>query len=194
MSVVLTSSVPVVSERPTYFSRINGGNAGVVPGGADVIGVQQLSNDWLFAEGYTGGRFQESFMLTNLDPAKTAATVTITLEYDTGATKAFTLTVGALSQLVWNVNAHSSGSGTSQWVSAKITSSGAQLVVEREMFFGYNHNGDARLTQAMGGTDVLGLAKGAMSNDYSFAEGYTLNDWASLLSLNFLRPIHLESL
>ena len=53
VSVVLTSSQPVVSERPTYFSGINGGNAGIVSGGADVIGVQQLSNDWLFAEGYT---------------------------------------------------------------------------------------------------------------------------------------------
>ena len=72
VSVVLTSSQPVVSERPTYFSGINGGNAGIVSGGADVIGVQQLANDWLFAEGYTGGRFQENFVLANLDPAKTA--------------------------------------------------------------------------------------------------------------------------
>ncbi|HXX78125.1 MAG TPA: hypothetical protein VEI53_06530, partial [Ktedonobacteraceae bacterium] len=58
-------------------------------------------------------------------------------------------------------------------VSAEITSSGAQIAVEREMFFGYNHNGDGRVTQSMGGTDVLGLLKSAMSNDYSFAEGYT---------------------
>ena len=63
VSVVLTSSQPVVSERPTYFSGINGGNAGIVSGGADVIGVQQLANDWLFAEGYTGGHFQENFVL-----------------------------------------------------------------------------------------------------------------------------------
>ena len=75
VSVVLTSSQPVVSERPTYFSGINGGNAGIVSGGADVIGVQQLSNDWLFAEGYTGGHFQENFVLANLDPARQARDV-----------------------------------------------------------------------------------------------------------------------
>ena len=73
VSVVLTSSQPVVSERPTYFSGVNGGNAGIVSGGADVIGVQQLAADWLFAEGYTGGHFQENFVLANLDPARTAA-------------------------------------------------------------------------------------------------------------------------
>ena len=156
VSVVLTSSQPVVSERPTYFSGINGGNAGIVSGGADVIGVQQLANDWLFAEGYTGGHFQENFVLANLDPARTAATVTITLEYNGGSSKAFTVTVNPLSQVIWNVNANSTGAGTSQSVSAEITSSGAQIAVEREMYFGYDHVGDGRTTTATGGSDVLG--------------------------------------
>ena len=174
VSVVLTSTQPIVSERPTYFSRIAGGNAGVVSGAADVIGVQQLSSDWLFAEGYTGGRFQENFVIANLDTTANApATVTIMLEYDKGTTRSFTVTVNPLSQVIWNVNANSTGAGTSQSVSAEITSTGAQVAVEREMYFGYNHQGDGRTTQSMGGTDVLGLAKGAMSNDYSFAEGYT---------------------
>jgi virginiamycin B lyase len=172
VSVVLTSSAPIVSERPTYFSSINCGNAGVVSGAADVIGVQQLSTDWLFAEGYTGGRFQENFVLANLDPVQKPATVTIMLEYDNGTTKPFTVTVNPLSQVIWNVNANSVGAGTSQSVSAEVTSSGAQIAVEREMFFGYNHNGDQRITLSTGGTDVLGLVKSAMNNGYSFAEGY----------------------
>jgi hypothetical protein len=172
VSVVLTSSAPIVSERPTYFSSIRGGNAGVVSGAADVIGVQQLSTDWLFAEGYTGGRFQENFVLANLDPVQKPATVTIMLEYDNGTTKPFTVTVNPLSQVIWNVNANSVGAGTSQSVSAEVTSSGAQIAVEREMFFGYNHNGDQRVTLSTGGTDVLGLVKSAMNNGYSFAEGY----------------------
>ncbi len=174
VSVVLTSSAPIVSERPTYFHAIGGGNAGVVSGAADVIGVQQLSNDWLFAEGYTGGRFQENFVIANLDTTANApATVTIMLEYDTGTTKTFTVTVNPLSQVIWNVNANSTGANTSLSVSAEITSTGAQIAVEREMFFGYNHQGDGRVTQSMGGTDVLGLVKSSMTNDYSFAEGYT---------------------
>ena len=109
VAVVLTSSQPVVSERPTYFSNINGGNAGTVSGGADVVGVQTLASDWLFAEGYTGGQFQENFVITNLDPAKTTANVTITLEYNDGTSHAFPVTVNPLSQLSWNVNTNGTG-------------------------------------------------------------------------------------
>ncbi len=182
VSVVLTSSQPVVSERPTYFSGINGGNAGIVSGGADVIGVQNLASDWLFAEGYTGGRFQENFVIANLDPAKTAASVTITLEYDNGTSHAFQVTVNPFSQVIWNVNTNGTGA-TSQSVSAEITSSGANIAVEREMFFGYNHVGDGRTTLASGGTDVLGQVGPAAVSDYSFAEGYTnlgYDEWLTI--------------
>ncbi len=182
VSVILTSTQPVVSERPTYFSNINGGNAGIVSGGADVIGVQQLANDWLFAEGYTGGRFQENFVLANLDPARTSATVTITLEYDNGTSHAFTVTVNALSQVIWNVNTNGTGA-TSQSVSAEIKSSGANIVVQREMFFGYNHVGNGRTTTATGGTDVLGQVGPASISNYSFAEGYTnlgYDEWLTI--------------
>ena len=180
--MVLTSSQPVVSERPTYFSGINGGNAGIVSGGADVIGVQQLANDWLFAEGYTGGHFQENFVLANLDPARTAANVTITLEYDNGTSQAFPVTVNPLSQVIWNVNANSAVA-PSQSVSAEITSTGAQIAVEREMYFGYDHVGDGRTTTATGGTDVLGQVGPATVSAYSFAEGYTnlgYDEWLTI--------------
>ena len=178
VSVVLTSSQPVVSERPVYFRGINAGNAGTVTGGADVIGVQSLSSDWLFAEGYTGGRFQQSFVLANFDPAKTAS-VSITLEYSTGSTHVFPLSVAPLSQAVWDVNAHAPG----QSLSAEITSTGATIAVEREMYFGYNHVGDGRSTLSMGGTDVLGQVGPAAQSDYSFAEGYTnlgYDEWLTI--------------
>ena len=183
VSVVLTSSQPVVSERPTYFSGIAGGNAGIVSGAADVIGVQQLANDWLFAEGYTGGRFQENVVLANLDPANKPANVTITLEYDNGTSKVFTVTVNPWSQVIWNVNANSTGTGTSQSVSAEVTSTGAQIAVEREMYFGYKHVTSGRTTQATGGTDVLGQVGPATLSDYSFAEGYTnlgYDEWLTI--------------
>ncbi|HEX9131524.1 MAG TPA: peptidase S53, partial [Ktedonobacteraceae bacterium] len=140
------------------------------------------ANDWLFAEGYTGGRFQENFVLANLDPARTSATVTITLEYDNGTSHAFTVTVNALSQVIWNVNTNGTGA-TSQSVSAEITSSGANIVVQREMFFGYNHAGDGRTTTATGGTDVLGQVGPASVSNYSFAEGYTnlgYDEWLTI--------------
>jgi len=182
VSVVLTSTQPVVSERPTYFSQINGGNAGTVSGAADVIGVQSPGTDWLFAEGYTGGHFQENFVLANLSPGQKAATVTINLEYSNGTSHAFPVTVNPLSQVIWNVNTNGTGA-TPQAVSAEITSSGVGIVVEREMFFGYNHVGDGRTTIATGGTDVLGQVGPAAKSAYSFAEGYTnlgYDEWLTI--------------
>ena len=121
-------------------------------------------------------------MLANLDPARTPATVTITLEYDNGTSKAFPVTVNPLSQVIWNVNANSAVA-PSQSVSAEITSSGAQIAVEREMYFGYDHVGDGRTTTATGGTDVLGQVGPATVSAYSFAEGYTnlgYDEWLTI--------------
>ena len=184
VSVLVTSTQPVDVERPTYFSNVNGGNAGTVSGGADVIGVQTLSNDWLFAEGYTGGRFQENFVIANLDTtANATATVTITLEYPDGTTQQANVSVPTLSQVNWNVNANVTAGERGQSVSAEITSSGAKIVAEREMFFYYNHNANGRSLSAVGGTDVLGQVGPAALTVYTFAEGYTnvgYDEWLTL--------------
>ncbi len=172
VSAVVNSNQPVDVERPTYFSNINGGHAGTVSGAADVVGVQSLSNDWLFAEGYTGGMFQENFVIANLDPNKATASVTINLEYTDGTKHTFNVTVNALSELNWNVNT-SGTNPTSQSVSAEITSTGANVVVEREMFFKYSHVANGRNLGVMGGTDVIGQVGPAAATAYSFAEGYT---------------------
>jgi hypothetical protein len=182
VAVVVSSKQPVVSERPAYFSNINGGNAGTVSGGADVVGVQNLANDWLFAEGYTGGQFQENFVIANLDPANTTANVTMNLEYTDGTKHSFTISVNPHSQVAWNVNSNGTG-GTSLSVSAEITSSGAKIVAEREMFFKYDHVGNGRTTAATGGTDVIGQVGPAAVSDYSFAEGYTnlgYDEWLTI--------------
>jgi len=183
VSVVVTSTQPVAVERPTYFSNIEAGNAGTVSGGADVTGVQALSNDWLFAEGYTGGQFQENFVIANLDTtAHAPATVTIKLEpQNGGAISTFTITVPSLSHVVWNVNTLSLLPG--QALSAEISSTGAQIVVEREMFFRYNHNANGRFLLATGGTDALGQPGPAAQSLYSFAEGYVnvgYDEWLTL--------------
>jgi virginiamycin B lyase len=182
VAVLLSSSQAVVAERPSYYSAINGGTAGIISGGADVIGVPHLAGDWLFAEGYTGGRFQETLAIANLDPAKTPASVSIRLEYSDGSSHAFALSVPALSQVLWNVNTNGVGA-TSQAVSAEISSAGAQIVAQREMAFGYDHAGDGRLTLASGSTDVLGQMGPAAVSAYSFAEGYTnlgYDEWLTI--------------
>jgi hypothetical protein len=144
--------------------------------------VQSPATDWLFAEGYTGGHFQENFVLANLSPGNTQANVTINLEFSNGTSHAFPVTVNPLSQVIWNVNTNGTGA-TPQAVSAEITSSGAKIVVEREMFFGYNHVGDGRTTIATGGTDVIGQVGPAAKSAYSFAEGYTnlgYDEWLTI--------------
>src|SRR6266567_3980503 len=180
VSVVVTSTQPVDVERPTYFSNINGGNAGTVSGGADVIGVQTLSTDWLFAEGYTGGRFQENFVIANLDASANAtAVVTIKLEFQGGGTSSFTINVPSLSETIWNVNT----AAPNTTVSAEITSTGAKIVAEREMFFRYNHQANGRSLQVAGGTDALGQVGPATSSLYSFAEGYVNTGYDEWLTL-----------
>ena len=179
VSVIVTSDQPVAVERPTYFSNVSEGNAGTVSGGADVIGVQSLASDWLFAEGYTGNGFQESFVLANLDPANAAATVTIKLELSSGPITEPAITIQPDSQYIWNVNMAAPG----QNISAEITSTGAKIVAQREMFFHYNHQGNGRSLQVMGGTDVLGQSGPAAQSLYSFAEGYVNTNYDEWLTL-----------
>ncbi|HEV2583203.1 MAG TPA: peptidase S53, partial [Ktedonobacteraceae bacterium] len=179
VAVVVTSNQPVAVERPTYFDHIAAGNAGTISGAADVIGVQTLSNDWLFAEGYTGGKFQENLVIANVDLAHAAAAVTVTLEFPNGTTQTSNFNVPANSQYVYNVNTLGGG----QSVSAEVKSSGAQIVAEREMFFQYSHNANGRILNAVGGTDVLGQSGPAALSNYSFAEGYVnvgYDEWLTI--------------
>ena len=144
-----------------------------------MIGVQNLSNDWLFAEGYTGGQFQENFVIANVDPADVVANVNIKLDTSTGVPQSYPLTVYPNSQAVWSANAVEPG----QSLSAEITSTGAKIVVEREMFFRYNHVANGRSLSATGGTDVLGQLGPAAASNYSFAEGYTNTGYDEWLTI-----------
>lgn len=182
-AAIVTSNQPVLVERPDYFSNINVGNAGTVSGATAVVGVQALSNDWLFAEGYTGGHFQEYLVIANLDTtANATANVTITLEFSNGTTQIDTLPVQSLSQVFWNVNQHAPGAN----VSAEVTSTGANVVVEREMYFQYSYSinlSNGFNVNATGGTDVIGQIGPASATSYTFSEGYSntgYNEWLTL--------------
>ena len=177
VAAIVTSTQPVMVERPTYFSNINGGNAGTVSGAASVVGAPALANDWLFAEGYTGPNFQENLVISNLDTAaKATANVSIKLEFSNGTTKTATLAVNTLSQATFNVNAVA---GPNQAVSAEITSTGAKIIAQREMFFRDNLDGGT----AVGGSDVIGQMGPASKSSYSFAEGYTNAGYGEWLTL-----------
>ena len=176
---VVTSTSPVMVERPTYFLNESQG----VSGAFDVVGTQSLANDWFFAEGYTGAGTQENLTLAN--PNTTAATVSVILKSQIGVTKTFAITVGPQSQTIWNVNQNNTFNGTPE-VSAEVKSS-VNIVVQREMYFQYHHTATGEPTvYAKGGSDSLGLI-GPVAKSYSFAEGYTnqgYNEWLTLQNPN----------
>lgn len=173
-AAIVNSDVAVMVERPTYFV------SGSLKGAYDIIGVPALANDWLFAEGYTGSSTSEYLTISNLDPVKMPATVTILLKSQTGAIGTFTLTLNNATQIIWNVNSNNVFTGSTPEVSVEVKSTGAKVIVQREMYFQYQHT---LPTTAIGGTDVIGQAGPAASSSYSFSEGYTntgYNEWLTI--------------
>lgn len=186
VAAVVTSTQPVVVERPTYFTNVDGGFAGNVTGAASVIGSQALQQEYYFAEGYagqssSGGKTQENLVIANLG-ATTAATVTISLEYINGTKHSFPVTVAPNTQVIWNVNTQGTGAASNE-VSADVVSSGPGIVVSRQLYFNYVHTLSRGVLQANGGTEVTGLPALQISKSYSFAEGYSNNGYNEWLTL-----------
>ncbi len=178
---VVTSTSSVMVERPTYFMHESKGASGAY----DVVGAPAAATDWFFAEGFTGSTTQEFLTISN--PGSTSATANVTLKSQVGGVnKTFTVTVGAQSQVIWDVNQNNTFGGTPE-VSAEVKSTTA-LIVQREMFFTYHHSVTSMPTiTASGGTDVLGLIGPISKSSYSFAEGYThpgYNEWLTLQNPN----------
>jgi hypothetical protein len=192
VATLVHSSTQVVVERPTYFNNYSTGNAQHVSGSASVVGAPAPATDWRFAEGYTGGQFQENLVLANF--ATSAASGTLVLEYDNGSTLTAPIIVNAQDVVTIDVNATTNNRlGTcsptpcalSQSVSAEITMSSGAIVAEREMFFHYNHfdRVTGLTVNAQGGTDVTGQSGPAAASAYSFAEGYTnagFDEWLTV--------------
>jgi virginiamycin B lyase len=186
------SSAQVVVERPTYFTNYSVGNAHNVYGAASVVGAAAPATDWRFAEGYTGGQFQENLVLGNF--GMSPASGTLVLEYDNGSTLTAPVSVNAQDVVILDVNAITVGRQgacspasciLSQSVSAEITLNSGAIVAEREMFYHYNHSDRVTglTTNAQGGTDVTGQSGTATVSAYSFAEGYTnagFDEWLTV--------------
>jgi hypothetical protein len=166
-----------------YFKDTIANAGGLTTGAASEVGATAPGDDWLFAEGYTGTNFQEYFVLSNFGTSDTTAN--IDLEYNNGHTQTVTVTVPALGQTRFDVNAaNANPTGTcdvtpcqtTTTASAEITSA-APIVADRLMYF---HYGSSHFS---GGTDAFGEAGPASHNVYSFAEGYTANSFQEFLTL-----------
>lgn len=184
-AVKVTSSIGVVVERPLYFTDNIPAAGGVTTGAASAVGATTLGpatgSDWLFAEGYTGPKFQEYLVLANFTTANSQANVT--LEYTNGTVQTVPVTVRALSQLYFDVNyannhpvAGCSCTPTTS-VSAEVSAATPSIVAERLMYF---HYGAQSLS---GATDVVGEAGPAGKNNFAFAEGYTNINFYEYLTL-----------
>ncbi|MBN2026892.1 MAG: IPT/TIG domain-containing protein [Actinobacteria bacterium] len=148
VSVKLSSDDGFLAERPMYFSYSTAGlNA---QGGHCVIGATLPASEWLFAEGYTGGSFQEWLCLQN--PEDTAAEVEITYyTQEAGVLPARQVAVPASTRVTLLVN---QDAGPDYQLSTRVqVMSGPDIVAERPMYFVYGSGWD-------GGHDVVGYVPG----------------------------------
>ncbi|HEY4385766.1 MAG TPA: hypothetical protein VGN34_15020, partial [Ktedonobacteraceae bacterium] len=114
--------------------------------------------------------------------ALATANVTINIEYDNGTKKTFTVPVPSLSQVIWNVNQNTTPGN----ISADVSATGANIVVQRQLFYQYNHTiaqKNGFQVTARGGSDIIGQVGPASTTTYNFAEGYNnkgYNEWLTL--------------
>jgi kumamolisin len=163
--IVQSSPVPVVAERPMYFT-FHG-----IRSGTDVMGATNANNtSFYFAEGDTrqGGSMTYSTFVSILNPSATnTAQVQIAYYSHGSVVETDTVVVGPLQR----------GTGISklhQQFAIKVTSD-TGVVVERPMYFNDN------IATAGGWTSGAASAVGATSlgsssgSDWLFAEGYSGN-------------------
>lgn len=180
LAIAITSDIPIVAERPLYFTDNIPNAGGLVSGAASEVGASSPGTDWLFAEGYTGTNFQQYYELADFNSLD--AHTSIKLEYTNGSTQTIQLTVPAFHFVSFDVNyaythhlgvCNPSPCNVTSSVSAEITSD-QPFVADRLMYFHYGN--------AQGCTDVVGLPAPAKSV-YSFAEGYTGTNFQEFLTL-----------
>src|SRR5439155_4212341 len=133
-SLQLTSSGPVVAERPIYFA-FECPSTCMFRGGHNAMGATALSPTWFFAEGYTGKsptqEFREYITIENPNPSD--VTVPITFLLKDGSTIGTTRVVKGTSRATVTV---ADVVGDNQEVSAQVGPASAPIVAERPMYWG----------------------------------------------------------
>ena len=142
-SIFLESNLPVVAERPMYFSYKENAPGYGWTGGHDVVGASHPKTNWFFAEGCTLDNFDEYICIGN--PGDTKAKVTLR----------FLLESGSPVERVIEIDPHKRTTikvadvvGRGHDVSTQV-SSDQPVVAERPMYFNYNG--------WTGGHDVIGF-------------------------------------
>jgi len=151
VSMVVTSNVPIVAERPMYFNFFG------IPGGSDVLGATQLATSFDF--GYLDTTTNHSTFLTVLNQNNTALTVTVHYFAQNGTMTTATHLVPANSRGTVTVS-----SDVAPGIYSALVTLSLPGLVERPM---YLIDGTTHFT---GSADVVGVA--TPLTDWYFAEGY----------------------
>lgn len=127
-----TSEVPILVERPMYFSYHSPTTGATYTGGHVGAGIDQLGTSFRFAEGYTGTGFDEWITVQNPDPSESGK-VTFRYLLDSGPPVEETFTIGPASRFTRLVNNAVPGRSLSTDVRSDVP-----IAVERPMYFSYS--------------------------------------------------------
>jgi hypothetical protein len=153
VSIRVDSAVPLVAERPMYFTF-----QGRIRDGHSSTGVAAPATRFYFAEGFTGAGFEEYY--TVLNPGDAPAGVTFRYLLETGPPVVTSHIVAPHSRATFDVSLEA---GRDHQVSAQVDAT-APVVVERPMYFLYYGVWD-------GGHVSTGAPQ--LSRDWYFPEGFT---------------------
>jgi hypothetical protein len=165
VSLYLESTLPVVAERPMYFTY-----RGAWKGCTVTSGAEALSDAWYFAEGCTRDGFETWVLLANPAGGQVSATVYLILE--DGSVTPVDMVLPPHSRRTVFVN---DMVGEGRDVSARIEAD-VPVCAERVMYFDYHG-------MWPGGHASSGLSQPRTT--YLFAEGYTgagFEEWLTLYS------------
>lgn len=189
--VASTNGVPIVAERPMYFSYVNPSGR-VVTGGSCVLGATAPATQWYFAEGstrksvsiITGVGIQSSDVteytpyLSLQNPGATDAAITLTYMLGDQTQKTQGWTIPAHSRLTVPVaDFLGTENDVSHDFSVRVDSTGAPIVAERPMYYAHNWQssnffmGQTSSGGTSGGSSVVGA--NAPHSTWYFAEGTT---------------------
>ncbi|GHO75110.1 hypothetical protein KSD_28810 [Ktedonobacter sp. SOSP1-85] len=172
VAVSVSSDQPIVVERPMYVKSNIANAGGITTGAASQVGAVTPGTTWNFAQGNTGSKYQQYYVVANY--TANSAIVMVKLTYADANTSAyfFSIVVAPYTQYVADLNMWNAGKPAI--FGAEITSD-QPVVVDREQFFHYGSANESGLT------DVIGAP--TAQEVYSFAEGYATNTFSEYVSV-----------
>ncbi|MCC6629524.1 MAG: hypothetical protein IT340_19260 [Chloroflexi bacterium] len=182
--VATTNGQNLVVERVTYF-RYSSAEVGTVTGGGATLGATVAATTWHFAEGYTGGGFDEYLTIQNPNPAMVTGTITYYVEGEGATSKPITLLPSSRTTVPVHDATHPAALGRGKAHATTVQTS-QPTVVERPMYFLY---AGATIAGIDGGHNVMGATSLLQAGQsVLFAEGYTGQGFEQYLTLQNPNP------